>query len=512
MINFNLSLQPITSIYVAAREVYLAQVKGVLLGPRLVKFGKTEIQVQAQADESAKRQAIVQALRRVVQENNIKTKNVVTALPGKDVLIRYFQMPQIPKQEWETAIKFEAKRYIPFKIEELMWDFHVVLPKGKDAKMDVTFVAVKREVAQKYIALLEQAGLKPSILESAPFSLLRLFILSNQLAKGKPTTIVDIDYGMADINIVKDKICYLTRDVSLPLEEEVVFDSLLNEIRMSLDYYEKLFPAEAIGKILLCGEVELKDWDRKLAQELKLSVEKADFAKALKVKKVLPPLNMAVAVGLALRGLTKAATEVDLYQVHEVKPEAVTVKEDLRFSAKLRQAVFRAVALSCAGLLILHLVMYRRIAEENKKLERVISLRPKITLPIASFSYPELEKVKKELENKLSILNLIVDNRIFWTNKFNELPKAIPPGVWLTELSISDKLAGGNKVSRSLVIKGVAYHEDPVQEIGRVTKFVSNLKDSEVFSRGFKEIELSSMKSGELKKMPVKDFVISCLK
>lgn len=506
----SLNPQAITGIYVGARNIYVAQLKGGLFGVRLVKFAQTEIQAQAQAEESVKKQAIVQALRRAIQENNISTRRVVSALPGKDVLIRYFQLPRIPKPEWETAIKFEAKKYIPFKIEELMWDFHVVLPKDKQAKMDVTFAAVKKEIAQGHLAILQEAGLKPLAIEPAPFSLVRLFALGKQLAQDKPTAIVDIDYGMADINIVKNKICYLTRDISLPLEEEVIFDSLLNEVRMSLDYYEKLFPTELVAKILLCGEVERKGWDRTLAQELKLPVEKADPAKSLKTQKISPPLNMAVACGLGLRGLTKVAAEVNLCRVHEVEPRVVIRKEAVKFTPEIRQAVFRAVVLSCVGLLALHLAMLPGLNQKRQELSQQISLRPKIELPISSFSYTQLEKQKQELEDRLSNLSLIIDKRIFWTSKLDQLPKIIPPGLWLTDLAVAEKLLKGDRVSRSLTIKGVAYHEDPVQEIGVITKFVSRLKENNAFAQGFTEIKLDSMASAQLKEMPVKNFAISC--
>ena len=508
----NLNLGATTGVYIGAKNVYIAQLKGTFFGARLVKFGKTEIQLPPQADESTTRQAAVQALRKALRENNITSKKVFAALPGKDVLIRYFQMPVIPRLEWETAIKFEAKKYIPFKIEELMWDFHVVLPKGKkDGKMGVTFVAVKREVAQKYLSLFEQADLKPSVLEPAPFTLVRVLALGKQLAKDKPTAVVDVDYGMADINIVKDGICYLTRDVSLPLEGEMLFESLLNEIRMSLDYYEKLFPAEVIGKILLCGEIGPKDWDRKLAEELKVPAEKADPARAIKISNSPPPLNVAVAIGLGLRGMARAGAEVNLLQVREVKSKVVVTKEALALTPEILQAVIRAVLLSCMGFLILYLVMHIRISQEKAKLEQVIDLRPKIGLPIGSFSYSRLEEINKELENKVSTLNLIIDQRFFRTNSFNELPKVIPPGVWLTELSLIDRLSKENKITHSLNIKGVAYHEDPVREIGIVTKFVSNLKENKIFSRGFEDIKLDTMSSAELKGMPVKNFTISCV-
>ena len=115
-----------------------------------------------------------------------------------------------------------------------------------------------------------------------------------------------------------------------------------------------------------------------------------------------------------------------------------------------------------------------------------------------------------ELKNKLSALSKVIDKRVLWTDKLNELPRAIPPGAWLTNLSFDDRLSKDNKASRSLTIKGVAYHEDPVREVGIVTRFVSNLKANKLFARGFKEIKLEAMTSRELKGMAVKNFTISC--
>ena len=112
----------------------------------------------------------------------------------------------------------------------------------------------------------------------------------------------------------------------------------------------------------------------------------------------------------------------------------------------------------------------------------------------------------------MSSLALVIDKRTFWTAKFNELPKMIPPGLWLTELTISESLSKDNKVSRSLSIKGMAYDEDPVREIGIITKFVSNLKENESFSQDFRQIGLDSMTSGEMEGRLVKRFSISCSK
>ena len=132
------------------------------------------------------------------------------------------------------------------------WDFCVVLHKDNAINMSVTFAAVKEQIAKKHLSLFEEAGLKVSTLEPAPFSMVRLLTLGKQLVKEKPTAIIDVDFGMADINIVKDKICYLTRDVSLPLKEELIFDNLMDEspetAHVILDGVQKDIPVSEVKK------------------------------------------------------------------------------------------------------------------------------------------------------------------------------------------------------------------------------------------------------------------------
>ena len=105
-----------------------------------------------------------------------------------------------------------------------------------------------------------------------------------------------------------------------------------------------------------------------------------------------------------------------------------------------------------------------------------------------------------------------MSKRVFWTNKLNEWPKVIPPEVWLTDLNIDEGVGRGNRVTRSLIIKGVAYHQDPVQQVTIVTNFISSLKENQFFAQGFSEIKMENMVSKQLNGMPVKNFTISCKK
>ena len=61
-----------------------------------------------------------------MRKSNFKVEEVIVNLSLENAMLRYFQMPLIPEQEWRTAIKFEAKRHLPFNIEDIFFDFQVV--------------------------------------------------------------------------------------------------------------------------------------------------------------------------------------------------------------------------------------------------------------------------------------------------------------------------------------------------------------------------------------------------
>jgi hypothetical protein len=223
---------------------------------------------------------------------------------------------------------------------------------------------------------------------------------------------------------------------------------------------------------------------------------------------------MAVAIGLALRLFHRGIAEVNLireHREHKAAKAPVAAREVFQFTPAVRKAAVRAASLSCIGLLIVFFVSYRGIIEEKQKLEQVISARPEISLPIGSFSYERIQQVQLELEQKLRALDLIIDQRVFWTDKLNEIPRLIPEGVWLTNLSFNDEFSQNSGIQRRLTIRGSAYHRNPVQEIAIVTRFAADLKQSQKFARGFAEIQLESMDSAQIQGKPIKNFTIICL-
>jgi len=510
-----LSGKKVTGLYVGQNTVDLVVLKGTLKGPKLVKFGQTYILpkdrdrgeiIPAPSDDAASTEDtpqkkverktrddyIVEAIQRVFKENNVKPGDVIGAISSEEAMVRYFQMPKIPKQEWTSAINFEAKRYIPFRMKDVASDFMVRPNKTSASVMDVVFVAVKQDVIESFTAILERAGVRPIIIEPAPFSLIRAFNAAEQISDKINTAIVNIDVKTANINILKNGVPYIVRDI--PLEQdasedksfEPIFEKLLGEIKLSFDFYEKQFPTEVIDKIIIYSHVSLENWHELVGKELQVAVEVGDPLRGIAIKKDVVPPRLAVAFGLALRNISEPFIDVNLY-----KERMLVYKRKELF---LRTFFLEASA-TVFLLIILKMLCMRGIGPLASELDRTLSERPKAEVSIKDDSMAELERVKNEMDARKILLENIISKRTYFTAKLVDLAKLLPKDIWLTEVSFEENVSKKNpaNISRQFKIKGYCVIASRVSETDTINNFLVDLKDGAGIQEGMKKADIISV-------------------
>ena len=89
-------------------------------------------------------------MQKAIRDSRLDTRDVVVALPPKDLIIRFFEMPNIPRSEVLAGINFEMKKYIPFKIEELAYDFQYRV-KQKANIIEVILCGIRQAPLEKYV-------------------------------------------------------------------------------------------------------------------------------------------------------------------------------------------------------------------------------------------------------------------------------------------------------------------------------------------------------------------------
>jgi len=295
--------------------------------------------------------ALSEALKRAVAKANLANNEVVTGISGPAVVVRYIDLPQMSKNDLESAVKFEAKPHIPFDLKDVILDFQVLdqAKNQESKKMKVLLVAAQRNFIQKHIELLESQGLKPVIIDVDSFALINAFLYANNEEANlhQATALVNIGASLTNVSILNKGIPKFSRDIPMGgnnltdgiskrlnvafkqaerLKEKIegesspsfesispVLESLANEIRRSFDYYESQTMAveKMPFKVFLSGgTAKLKGIENFFGRILDSPVSCWDPFKNFKIDKRFSEENLqasrpylCVGTGLALRAL-----------------------------------------------------------------------------------------------------------------------------------------------------------------------------------------------------------------
>ena len=139
------------------------------------------------------------ALKAIIAETGIKTKKVVFSLPDFSTFFTSFELPPMSKKEMESAVGFEARKYIPFPLSELVLNWQM-MDKASSAKESnkVLVMAVPKGIVEQYKTIAERAGLELTALEAEAMALKRAVI-----KEGDPATcMLEIGFQSTNINIV----------------------------------------------------------------------------------------------------------------------------------------------------------------------------------------------------------------------------------------------------------------------------------------------------------------------
>src|SRR5687767_6580562 len=179
---------------------------------KVTEFGISEVNPQV---------SIPDTINELFSKKDFRTKRVVSAVSGRFVFVRYISMPVMTDEELTNAAKYELGKYIPVEVDEVLHDSQKLeeLPptEGQEPEMRVLLVAAKRTFIDEHVAVVETAGLQPSIVDVDSFALGNAYELSGMVnpaavAQGKLVALVDIGASKTNINIMSDSVSYFTRE------------------------------------------------------------------------------------------------------------------------------------------------------------------------------------------------------------------------------------------------------------------------------------------------------------
>jgi type IV pilus assembly protein PilM len=180
---------------------------------------------------------VTEAIRKLIQENGVRSSQVISAVPGRAVIIKKIQMPRQDDDELEANVEFEANKLIPESLENVNLDYQVLGYLEGGNKMEVLLVAVKKEIVNSFTDVIEAAGLTPAIIDVDYFAMESMYETNYEpQAAGDVIGLIHIGARYTSITLLQNALSTFTGD--LPIGGEEFTENLRRELNISADAAE----------------------------------------------------------------------------------------------------------------------------------------------------------------------------------------------------------------------------------------------------------------------------------
>lgn len=166
-----------------------------------------------QSGELKNPSSLAHSARSVVMKCDRHIKDVVIALPNYSILSDVITIDLVPKKQIREAVLVEAERLSPFDMTEVEIDYEVLERNEETKQMKVLMVAAKHDIIYSYIDCMNEAGLKPTIIDIDLFALMNIHQLNNDPALKPSSILINIGMETTDAVFMQNGIFHSSRDI-----------------------------------------------------------------------------------------------------------------------------------------------------------------------------------------------------------------------------------------------------------------------------------------------------------
>ena len=244
----------------------------------------------------------VMAVRELFKQQSFnpkKAKSLITGIGGSSASIKQITTMEMPSEELESAMTFEARKHIPMDGTDAVIDYQILGSNKQEVdKIDVGLVACTKGTLTNHMDLLKECGLKAGIVDVNPIAMSNAFSFVKNMPEDGLVVMLDIGavssglvvyginqqfftrdlpigshhfvkeisekkeigYTQAQDSLFKEGILAsktqtddVSQEGSVSLAERTVYDSLVEDMRRSLRFYAKQTGQSFFLKIFLSG-------------------------------------------------------------------------------------------------------------------------------------------------------------------------------------------------------------------------------------------------------------------
>lgn len=200
--------QVILGLDIGSYSVKIAELSRSFKSFELINFYERRIQYNEVLSPEESTAAAIQTL---IEDNIAQYDTIICALPGQHVSSRILELPFGNVKKIDEAIEYEIENHVPFSLDELVVDYHVV-SSAKDLSK-VLVVYAPKGIFVKYLTMLNNINIDPRQICVEGIELVSLMMLGIS-PPDSSYALVDIGHSKTTITICRGKRLVYTRTVS----------------------------------------------------------------------------------------------------------------------------------------------------------------------------------------------------------------------------------------------------------------------------------------------------------
>jgi len=182
---------------------------------------------------------VAEALKKCFAKAGMRPKEVVFAVADFLTFFTTFNLPAMSQEELERAVRFEAGKYIPLPLEQVMLDWQIIGKEKESEVIKVLVVAIPQTVIKQYQEVAQRLSLDNFLLEPETFSLYRLFSREKE-------TICLVDIGARSTAITMGQTKVLSVSHSLDFSGRQITQTLVSRLQIDESQADKLKESQGL--------------------------------------------------------------------------------------------------------------------------------------------------------------------------------------------------------------------------------------------------------------------------
>ncbi|MFA6217212.1 MAG: pilus assembly protein PilM [Candidatus Omnitrophota bacterium] len=511
-------------IYFGPRDISVVEVSGKKIINQ-IKVSRLTLSSNTVEDKVPEEIKMIALLKDEFRKNKLSAKKFDLVLSGNSLVIRTFDIPVLPRDEIYSAVTFEAKKYIPFKLEELVFDYYLSLDHVSKKSM-VLLVGIKRDVLEQYFAMFKQLNLEIRSIEYSAFSAIRLLKMAGVKEKGISVVlnIDSIENDEVNFLVLQDGFPLFSRDIILksdseqtapgsePKESVVDVEKIKAELRVSIDFYNRKFPSKKIENSYFLANEELRSALESIAQEKDIISHFIDQKSILGKAAPFSLVVLKAYAGALFEGI-KTSIKINLLTSKD-KPKTSKKQSTVdRHVETLVQGISIEPKMIVLGICIIVASILFNIYIKSpikNNISDLVAKRPQVSFAANTSTNDQLKTLNTDLKDKLGAIKKIIEKQVFITPQLSVIVKLLPSGIWIEEFKFRKDISSDRDTPAEMRLSCVAYLGDNDKEIGAANSYVSTLKANESFNKIFKLIRIESIENKRMQDTVVTKFTIIC--